>query len=76
MGLTGFPGRRDRAGGPLDAPAGGLPITASASFRGQRILVTGGSGTIGARLVDHLVGLEPEVIRIPGHDGTKWQPEP
>jgi len=51
--------------------AGGLPITASASFRGQRILVTGGSGTIGARLVDHLLGLEPEVVRILGRDETK-----
>jgi UDP-N-acetylglucosamine 4,6-dehydratase len=51
--------------------AGGLPITASASFRGQRILVTGGSGTIGARLVDHLLGLEPEVIRVLGRDETK-----
>jgi FlaA1/EpsC-like NDP-sugar epimerase len=33
--------------------------------------VTGGSGTIGARLVDHLLGLEPEVIRILGRDETK-----
>ena len=47
------------------------PISASASFRGQRILVTGGSGTIGARLVDHLLGLEPEVVRILGRDETK-----
>jgi UDP-N-acetylglucosamine 4,6-dehydratase/5-epimerase len=50
---------------------GGQPITASASFRGQRILVTGGSGTIGARLVDHLLGLEPEVVRVLGRDETK-----
>ncbi|MBA2381658.1 MAG: SDR family NAD(P)-dependent oxidoreductase [Chloroflexi bacterium] len=46
-------------------------MAASASFRGQRILVTGGSGTIGARLVDHLLGLEPEVIRVLGRDETK-----
>jgi UDP-N-acetylglucosamine 4,6-dehydratase len=51
--------------------AGGTPITASASFRGQRILVTGGSGTIGARLVDRLLDLEPEVVRILGRDETK-----
>src|SRR4051794_6030140 len=51
--------------------AGGVPITASAPFRGQRILVTGGSGTIGARLVDHLLGLEPEVVRVFGRDETK-----
>jgi len=33
--------------------------------------VTGGSGTIGGRLVDHLLGLEPEVVRILGRDETK-----
>jgi UDP-N-acetylglucosamine 4,6-dehydratase len=33
--------------------------------------VTGGSGTIGARLVDHLLGHEPEVVRILGRDETK-----
>ena len=46
-------------------------ITATSSFRGQRILVTGGSGTIGARLVDHLLGFEPEVVRVLGRDETK-----
>jgi UDP-N-acetylglucosamine 4,6-dehydratase len=46
-------------------------ITASTSFRGQRILVTGGSGTIGARLVDQLLGFEPEVVRVFGRDETK-----
>lgn len=35
------------------------------------MLVTGGSGTIGARLVDHLLGLEPEVVRVFGRDETK-----
>jgi FlaA1/EpsC-like NDP-sugar epimerase len=46
-------------------------ITPSTSFRGQRILVTGGSGTIGARLVDQLLGFEPEVVRVFGRDETK-----
>jgi UDP-N-acetylglucosamine 4,6-dehydratase/5-epimerase len=55
--------------GPWDA--GGHPITASASFRGQRILVTGGSGTIGARLVDQLLAVDPEVVRVFGRDETK-----
>ena len=41
------------------------------SYRGRRILVTGGSGTIGARLVDHLLRLEPEVVRVFGRDETK-----
>ena len=63
MGAPTDPGRR--------LPSGGHPISASASFRGQRILVTGGSGTIGSRLVDHLLGLEPEVIRVFGRDETK-----
>jgi UDP-N-acetylglucosamine 4,6-dehydratase len=45
--------------------------TDSASFRGRRILVTGGSGTIGSRLIDHLLGQDPEVIRILGRDETK-----
>jgi UDP-N-acetylglucosamine 4,6-dehydratase/5-epimerase len=46
-------------------------LSTDASFRGQRILVTGGSGTIGARLVDHLLGLDPDVVRIFGRDETK-----
>jgi UDP-N-acetylglucosamine 4,6-dehydratase len=33
--------------------------------------VTGGSGTIGSRLVDHLLDLDPEVVRILGRDETK-----
>ena len=45
--------------------------TDSASFRGRHVLVTGGSGTIGARLVDQLLGLDPEVIRVFGRDETK-----
>ncbi|MGZ9161136.1 MAG: polysaccharide biosynthesis protein [Candidatus Limnocylindrales bacterium] len=35
------------------------------------MLVTGGSGTIGSRLVDHLLGLDPEVVRVLGRDETK-----
>lgn len=33
--------------------------------------MTGGSGTIGARLVDRLLGFEPEVVRVFGRDETK-----
>ncbi len=51
--------------------AGGTPITASDAFRGSRILVTGGSGTIGARLVDQLLEHDPAVIRVFGRDETK-----
>jgi FlaA1/EpsC-like NDP-sugar epimerase len=35
------------------------------------VLVTGGSGTIGSRLVDHLLGHDPEVVRVFGRDETK-----
>jgi UDP-N-acetylglucosamine 4,6-dehydratase/5-epimerase len=38
---------------------------------GRRILVTGGSGTIGARLVEHVLARGPEVVRIFGRDETK-----
>jgi UDP-N-acetylglucosamine 4,6-dehydratase/5-epimerase len=47
------------------------PISDSETIRGRRILVTGGSGTIGSRLVDRLVGLEPDVVRVFGRDETK-----
>ncbi len=40
-------------------------------FRGRRVLVTGGSGTVGARLVDRVLELGPEVVRILGRDETK-----
>ncbi len=51
--------------------SGGPAITASPSFHGQRILVTGGSGTIGARLVDQLIEHDPAVVRVFGRDETK-----
>lgn len=35
------------------------------------MLVTGGSGTIGARLVDRLLELDPAVVRVFGRDETK-----
>ncbi len=38
---------------------------------GRRILVTGGSGTIGAWLVDRLMAMDPEVVRVLGRDETK-----
>jgi FlaA1/EpsC-like NDP-sugar epimerase len=71
------------AGGPEtprvsnDAPTGarrtrgGPRISDSASLHGRRILVTGGSGTIGSRLVDHLLARDPEVVRVLGRDETK-----
>jgi UDP-N-acetylglucosamine 4,6-dehydratase/5-epimerase len=41
------------------------------TYLGRSILVTGGSGTVGARLVDQLLRLQPEVIRVFGRDETK-----
>jgi UDP-N-acetylglucosamine 4,6-dehydratase/5-epimerase len=38
---------------------------------GRHVLVTGGSGTIGARLVDHVLARGPEVVRVFGRDETK-----
>jgi FlaA1/EpsC-like NDP-sugar epimerase len=38
---------------------------------GRRVLVTGGSGTIGARLVDHVLARGPDVVRVLGRDETK-----
>ena len=46
-------------------------ISEPASLHGRRILVTGGSGTIGSRLVDHLIARRPEVVRVLGRDETK-----
>lgn len=50
---------------------GGPPIDVRDAFRGRRILVTGGSGTVGARMVARLVELEPAVVRVMGRDETK-----
>lgn len=41
------------------------------TLEGRRILVTGGSGTIGARLVDRLLEMGPAVVRVFGRDETK-----
>jgi UDP-N-acetylglucosamine 4,6-dehydratase/5-epimerase len=43
----------------------------AAAIRGKRILVTGGSGTIGSRLVARLVALDAAVVRVFGRDETK-----
>jgi UDP-N-acetylglucosamine 4,6-dehydratase/5-epimerase len=39
--------------------------------QGRRVLVTGGSGTIGSRLVDKLLEADAAVVRIFGRDETK-----
>lgn len=41
------------------------------SIKGRRVLVTGGSGTVGAHLVRHLLASEAGVVRILGRDETK-----
>jgi UDP-N-acetylglucosamine 4,6-dehydratase len=46
-------------------------IDTSSTVQGRRILVTGGSGTIGARLVARLVALDAGVVRVFGRDETK-----
>lgn len=38
---------------------------------GRRVLVTGGSGTIGARMVERLLEHDVEVVRVLGRDETK-----
>ncbi len=48
-----------------------LAIPEPASLTGRRILVTGGSGTIGSRLVDRLLELDVGVVRVFGRDETK-----
>ncbi len=53
------------------ARAGGSPINDRSHVRGRRVLVTGGSGTIGARLVDHLIEGGADVVRVLGRDETK-----
>jgi FlaA1/EpsC-like NDP-sugar epimerase len=46
-------------------------ISNAADLHGRRILVTGGSGTVGSRLVEHLLARRPEVVRVFGRDETK-----
>jgi FlaA1/EpsC-like NDP-sugar epimerase len=41
------------------------------TLQGRRVLVTGGSGTIGARLVDRLLESDAAVVRVFGRDETK-----
>lgn len=41
------------------------------TIAGRRVLVTGGSGTIGSRLVDHLLAHGAAVVRVFGRDETK-----
>jgi UDP-N-acetylglucosamine 4,6-dehydratase/5-epimerase len=50
---------------------GGETIGALEMLDGRRVLVTGGSGTIGARLVDRLLELNTSVVRVFGRDETK-----
>lgn len=48
-----------------------MSINGSTHLRGRRVLVTGGSGTIGARLVEHVLEAGPAVVRVFGRDETK-----
>jgi UDP-N-acetylglucosamine 4,6-dehydratase len=48
-----------------------LTIDGIESLRGRHVLVTGGSGTIGARLVERLLEAQTAVIRVFGRDETK-----
>jgi FlaA1/EpsC-like NDP-sugar epimerase len=38
--------------------------TLNERIKGKRILVTGGTGTVGQRLVKRLLDYEPEVVRV------------
>ena len=66
----GIPPRR-RARHVDDTRTGDATIDALAKLDGRRVLVTGGSGTIGARLVQRLLSLDADVVRIFGRDETK-----
>jgi FlaA1/EpsC-like NDP-sugar epimerase len=46
-------------------------IDAQELLAGRRVLVTGGSGTIGARIVDRLLDRDVEVVRVLGRDESK-----
>ena len=50
---------------------GGRTIDALDKLADRRVLVTGGSGSIGARLVERLLELETGVVRVFGRDETK-----
>jgi UDP-N-acetylglucosamine 4,6-dehydratase/5-epimerase len=49
----------------------GDPTGAQGRLHGRRVLVTGGSGTIGARLVERLLEAGTAVVRVFGRDETK-----
>lgn len=57
--------------GRYEAKLGRRTIKEHDAIRGKRILVTGGSGTIGARLVARLVDVDASVVRVFGRDETK-----
>ena len=57
--------------GPCHERSRRRPISALEKLAGQRVLVTGGSGTIGSRLVERLLELETGVVRVFGRDETK-----
>ncbi len=40
-------------------------------FKGKKILITGGTGSIGSEIVHQLVNLEPEQVRVYSRDETK-----
>ena len=48
-----------------------MDIDAIEMLRGRHVLVTGGSGTIGARLVERLLAADAAVVRVFGRDETK-----
>lgn len=62
-------GRDARSPGPTTT--GGETIDAIEMLRGRQVLVTGGSGTIGARLVERLLEAQAAVVRVFGRDETK-----